>query len=206
MINPGISNSSAKKNAKTDFELTSKKQIEMLSICLMTSGTLTVIYSKINESQRYLFDFLVAVFVASFLVYIAIYAYRGFITSIKINRTIDYISRWNHPDYSTMRATIRNVLKELESNRSKTLVGYLKENSEEEQDIVTILNFLEEVSCLIRDEIIDKDTMEKFYRGIIIRVYKQLSRYIESSRDERDNPKLYEHLEWLSIEWKRNGI
>ncbi|NET11129.1 MAG: DUF4760 domain-containing protein, partial [Symploca sp. SIO2B6] len=121
-----------------------------------------------------------------------------------LDRTIDYISRWNHPDFSSSRATMKKAL--LESNKQNSkLATYLDQHPDQAQDVVSVLNFLEELSFLTHEGDLDKEKLATFYRGIFDMVYSEFFQFIQSRREEKNREKLYEHFEKLHQEWQVNG-
>ncbi|NEQ98134.1 MAG: DUF4760 domain-containing protein [Cyanothece sp. SIO2G6] len=121
-----------------------------------------------------------------------------------LDRTINYIARWNHPDFASSRATMKKVL--LDSNKQNIkLATYLDAHPEEAQAVVSILNFLEELSFLTHEKDLDKDKLASFYRAIFDMVYSDFFQYIQARREEKNRDKLYEHFEKLHQEWQING-
>ncbi|MEB3232245.1 MAG: DUF4760 domain-containing protein [Leptolyngbyaceae bacterium] len=121
-----------------------------------------------------------------------------------LERTINYIARWNHPDFASSRAMMKKVL--VESNKQNIkLATYLEAHPEEAQAVVSILNFLEELSFLTHEKDLDKDKLASFYRAIFDMVYSDFFQYIQARREDKNRDKLYEHFEKLHQEWQING-
>ncbi|MGK7889165.1 MAG: DUF4760 domain-containing protein [Leptolyngbyaceae cyanobacterium] len=121
-----------------------------------------------------------------------------------LERTIHYIARWNHPDFASSRATMKKVL--LEANKQNMrLATYLDAHPEEAQAVVSILNFLEELSFLTHDGDLDKAKLASFYQAIFAMVYSESFQFIQARREETNREKLYEHFEKLHQEWQIHG-
>ena len=199
---------------------TFKGKVRIGIASLVVASGLTFIYSRLDEDQRDVFNFGSAAFGVCITGVSAFHAYRGIMQSSRfqemearvnkkdkiIDRTIDYIGRWNHPDYAHIKATVNEILTSIDDQEHTSVIDYLKDKPLKTQEVTSILNFLEELSFLIYEDIIDKQMAYIFYRGIIIRCYEVLVPHIMDRRNKVNNKKIYEQLEKLYFEWKDTDV
>ena len=199
-----------------EIGFTFKVKIKIGITSLIIAAGLTVIYSHLNEKQREVFNFGAVAFGVCIAGTSTFHAYRSIMHSSrlqerevrvkkeekKLDRAIDYIGRWNHPDYAHIKATITEITKGIENQEHTSISDYLKNEPLKTQEVVSILNFLEELSFLVYEGILDKKMIYVFYRGIIVRCYEVLVPFLIYRRNEMSNKKLYEQFEKLYFEWK----
>lgn len=79
-------------------------------------------------------------------------------------------------------------------------------NAKSLQAVNYVLNYLEFLSVGIRHGDLDKKVLRHTMRGIIVRLYEKMSKYLEFMRGEENGvvarPNQLEHLTWLYNEWK----
>ena len=201
-----------------EFSFTFKVRLKLGLIAIAIATGTAFTYHKLEDKYKDTFNFGATVFGVSIAGVSAIHAYRDFVASRKIqsseilvsreekilDRTIAYISRWNCPEYGHFRATIKEIIGELEANKISNLKDHLEENREKAQDIITILNFLEELAFLIDEGLIHEERARKYFRGIVIQTYTKLSSVIHV-RKQATNERAYEYLCNLYNKWDSNG-
>ncbi|UBF26423.1 DUF4760 domain-containing protein [Kovacikia minuta CCNUW1] len=126
----------------------------------------------------------------------------------KEDRAISLISTWNDSYYSGLRRTalrkIRDLIKTLPLDEQPHAVHeVLKTDNSLEEDIVTILNFLEEVAACVNNDLVDIGLIDDYFGYIIPRVAFVFKSWITGRQDGRNNS-LYSALETLGKEWKDN--
>lgn len=123
----------------------------------------------------------------------------------RVNRTFSYIDRWNDPGYFSMRNTaaeIHDLISHEEPHaRGKRLMDLLSDSSKR-QDITNILNFLEEMSIGVQENLLDEELLKEFYKGIVITYCKTFSFYIAQRRTITGNDNVYRKLTNLSDKWR----
>ncbi|BAY80567.1 hypothetical protein NIES267_00240 [Calothrix parasitica NIES-267] len=126
----------------------------------------------------------------------------------KIDRTFNYIMRWNDLEYARIKKSVAQIHDEITNGfstpleKEDKLKKYLEDNPLKEQDITNILNFLEAMSICIKKEIVNEDLLHEFYRFIVIRYWETFESIVIYRRKKMDNPKIYEGLELLAQKWK----
>ncbi|MDJ0799800.1 MAG: DUF4760 domain-containing protein [Calothrix sp. MO_167.B12] len=125
----------------------------------------------------------------------------------KIDRTLIYIGRWNDLQYAQLKTSVAEVHDEINNGRfnplerEEKLKEYLDTYPKKEQDITNVLNFLEEMSLCIHENIVDEDLLYKFYRFIVIRYWNIFEPFVRIRRQKMDNNKIYNGLEKLYLKW-----
>ncbi|MDJ0617939.1 MAG: DUF4760 domain-containing protein [Calothrix sp. MO_192.B10] len=127
----------------------------------------------------------------------------------KIDRSLTYIMRWNDSYNSLLKQSVKEFYEITKGNlnylqRAEKLTKYLDTYPTKEQDIINILNFLEEMSLCIHENIVDEELLYKFYRFIVIRYWKTLEGYVINRRQDMNNQNIYIGFEQLYIKWTKN--
>lgn len=139
----------------------------------------------------------------------AVYALRGIEISLedkKIDRTLRYIQIWNDPSYFTVRkiaAEIYNDLKNLDPQKRTDYINKLYGDADKKQEIVNVLNFLEEMSMCVYLGLVDETILKEFYRYIVGTYYATFKLFIDLSRSDKNNERLYINLTNLCARWNK---
>lgn len=137
----------------------------------------------------------------------AVYALRGIEINLedkKIDRTLRYIQIWNDPSYFSVRkiaAEIYNDLKNLDAQKSNDYINKLYGDADKKQEIVNVLNFLEEMSMCVPLGLVDETILKEFYRYIVGTYCATFKLFIDISRSEKKNDRLYINLTNLCARW-----
>jgi len=101
---------------------------------------------------------------------------------------------------------MKQVLQEAKKNKIR-LFKYLRDNNKykEEQNIYSVLNFLEKMAFFAIEGDLDKDKLETYYRDIFEDFYKDFHGFMIDRREEKNHKKLYEYFEKLHQTWQVNG-
>ena len=122
-------------------------------------------------------------------------------TSIKDlqKESIRFISQWNSPEL------VKISTKALNYKSIERLKLYYKEldtiELENYQDIITILNFMEEMALYVDNRLVDERILRKYFSQTVLEIYKTFEKYIYTLRAERQNPTLYRQFERLVNTW-----
>lgn len=188
-------------------------------LSILNSLILTIIYAFIGEKYKNNFIFAVTTLAASAIFIIAFYEYKSIKESAEsqelyrkqeadaqvIDRTLSYVRRWNELDLLSFRRVATEVHELINQQpndtQEKFLIDYLESNSNQNQDITNLLNFLEEMSICVEEKIVREDLLLKFYKGIVISYCKTFSVYIEHRREKKQNDKIYRYLTNLCEKW-----
>ena len=113
--------------------------------------------------------------------------------------SIRFISQWNSPELVKVSMNVLNyeTIKKLRRMKEDDEIVKL----ENYQDIITILNFMEEMALYIDNRLVNERILRKYFSQIVFEIYKTLEIYIEILRDERRNPTLYRQFEKLVNIW-----
>jgi len=162
-------------------------------------------YPKYRDSL----NFAVTTFATAAGISSAVYALRGIEIGLedkKIDRTLRYIQVWNDPSYFNARklaAEINNDLKNLDNTfKRNDYINQLYANTEKKQEIVNVLNFLEEMSACIHEGLVYEGYLKEFYRYILRNYCETFKLFIDTSRKDKENPRLYIHLTELCEQWR----
>jgi hypothetical protein len=127
--------------------------------------------------------------------------------SRKRDRTVAMISAWNNSHYTSLRGSVlRPIGAKLAAIndpliRETTALNYLQENPECEEGLITILNFLEEVSLYVNEDLADYEIAKSYFGSIIPRIATTFNSFIEHRRTHNNN--LYDELVFLASTWGR---
>lgn len=124
----------------------------------------------------------------------------------QIDRTIDYIARWNGPHYTTAKRIALECHDLIEgkspSEQEKVLTEYFDEKPSRRQEMADIFNFLEELSLAIKHDLIDPVLCREFFRGIVVNYCKTFDIFIIRRRKKNGNTdRLYRNLTDLAESW-----
>ena len=118
-----------------------------------------------------------------------------------------YIVRWNALQYARLKKSVAEVHDEINNGRfnplemEEKLKEYLDTYPQRIQDITNVLNFLEEISLCIQENIVDEKILYKFYRFIVIRYWNTFEPFVRNRRKKMDNQNIYNGLEKLCLQW-----
>ena len=113
--------------------------------------------------------------------------------------SIRFISQWNSPELvkiSTKALNYKNI-ERLKSSNKELEIAKL----ENYQDIITILNFMEEMALYVDNRLVNERILRKYFSQIVLEIYKAFEKYIYTLREERRNPTLYRQFEKLVNIW-----
>ncbi len=141
------------------------------------------------------------------------------ILSQKIYKALDYISAWNNPEFRDIKVNSLRILNKKKNDSGLTYLTIIKsfysdkdgkvdENkySEMERKIFDVLNFFEELSLAIRNNLIDEMTAREFFDFILRKYWEIFEEWVEEMRNNRGYPDLYIYTEKLARNWKDNPI
>lgn len=196
-----------------EISFTLSVKVRFFLVAFLIALASVLVYDKLDDDQRKVAEFGAAAFGVSLAGVSAIHAYRGIIytqkvaeESKKIERTIDYISRWDDPDIAAKLIRIKQVLSEA-STADVRISKYLKDKNKEQelQDIVGILNLLEKIAFFVYEGDIHKEKLAAYYRDIFYAFYDEFHQFIQDRREEKGQENLYSYFEVLHHEWHANG-
>ena len=125
------------------------------------------------------------------------------VVSSKTDRTLKYIERWNNPDFDkkAVLALFRET-KELGPTEKQKIISDKLENDDElRSELISILNFLEEMSLSIHENLTDERVLRNFFRGIVFDYVETFRCWIKARRERVDNSNLYKQLMDLYERW-----
>ncbi len=130
--------------------------------------------------------------------------------SEKMSRTITYTARWNDPQFFYAKKDFRGIMEDLlqrkeqdpQKDRLVLINELISEEPDREQNLISVLNFLEELAILINRDVVDEEILDEFYHTVVVKCYSNLEPWIRELRSKRgerifgDLIKLYER--WAS--------
>lgn len=115
---------------------------------------------------------------------------------------LDFIHRWNAPEFYYAKKAWREValgMKELKTPMEQR--AYLDEQ-DRLTNVVAVLNFLESLGNAVRLGIADEETARRFFQSILLDAWHRMEPFVKNRRAERQNARLLQDLEWLFNRWK----
>lgn len=129
---------------------------------------------------------------------------RRTFTSKKTDRALAYIAVWTGPSFAHIRKSSRQIRDAIQGQDSEKHAEIIKkklnENHDLEEDMVTIMNFLEEVALSIQSGLVDEAILQEYFKVIIKRYCYVFTLWIEEQRRQRGN-ELYRCLTRLNERW-----
>lgn len=125
-------------------------------------------------------------------------------------RALALISTWNSAHYSTIRSrSLREVgdaiaHKDPAKSAPEVIQELLKNDLDLEEDIVTVMNFLEEVAVSVEMDLADEEILRNYFERIIPRMAYVFGPWIAERRNTK-NKALYTSLTDLANDWDPNN-
>ncbi|NEP02564.1 MAG: DUF4760 domain-containing protein [Symploca sp. SIO2E9] len=176
-----------------------------------------------SETWRDSFTFSAAVLSAAGTVIGAYYAYQSIKQALKISaanakqglltkeekiidRTIHYIHLWNDPQYAALREAMRKICDVIRAEppetQDKFVFDYFESHPHEEQQVITVFNFLTEIAIYIEAGYINEELAWQFYDTIIKEYCEYFAAFISQRRNRGGNNKnKYQVLLDLHKKW-----
>jgi hypothetical protein len=179
-------------------------------IGLVIAASLLVFLFAVLPTRRDLLRFVLAVLATGGGVVGAYYVGRGLrlnAESQKTTRTFEFPTRWGDPTWVQTRASVIDLLKELQNKAEDERLALTEKAIAEkpglEADIRAILNFLEQVALSVNLGLVDVDIIDRLYRTMVVRTYGALAPWVNKERDERDARRIWVEIERLYGEWEQ---
>lgn len=121
----------------------------------------------------------------------------------KVEYATRYIQKWNEPAFFHITARMFND-RNIELLRNLDPESYEKfrmENKEGFDDIVTTLNFIEEMAQAIESNLADEFTLRKYFQQSLVDTFKILEPFVHITRDKKYNLTAYRSTERLVGKW-----
>ncbi|MFW1470961.1 DUF4760 domain-containing protein [Vibrio parahaemolyticus] len=114
-----------------------------------------------------------------------------------------YIQRWNDPSLFHTMARIFNTrnIHFLRSIDEKSYESFRVEHKEGFDDVITILNFMEEVAQAVESGLADEHTLRKYFEHSLTETYSILEHFIWLTREQKFNVSAYRSTERLIGSW-----
>lgn len=180
----------------------------LISLIFAVGFILAFVFGKVD---RDLLRFVVSTTATAAAITSAFYVgenIRRTFTSKKTDRSLQYISVWTSSSFASVRKSVRQVRdaiqEEPDQNRHAEVIKLLlNKNHDLEEDIITIMNFLEEISLSIQTGLVDEVILEDYFKVIVRRFCSVFSLWIAEQRRQRGN-ELYRCLTRLNEKWNPN--
>ncbi|MGK7949681.1 MAG: DUF4760 domain-containing protein [Xenococcaceae cyanobacterium] len=183
----------------------------------LTIGFISFILSSIligiyiaKPKHRDILEFIVTTFASSAGVTGAFYVGQTIklnAESNKIDRTIECINRWNDPNFFDAKKNtdkIYDLVKgKSDSEYAKIVRQELDENLDLRRDIIEILNFLEQLSIYIDEQLVEENLLHEFFVDIVVKYGKTFKLWIVERRNEAGTDRIYEHFTAIYDKWKQ---
>jgi hypothetical protein len=110
--------------------------------------------------------------------------------------------RWNDPSMFHVRDVLRDIMDSPISHDE--LIKFVNEKSRR-TNVIHIFNFLEEVSIAHKHHLVDRETLDAQFHGIVVGTWSKLSPWIGTIRKDRNDQRIWEDLESLYDLWKKTN-
>lgn len=116
----------------------------------------------------------------------------------KKERALSYGARWNDPQLFYVRDVCREIL----DMRGKTEEEIKQYAEEKKTNVVHLLNFLEEISFSVEQNLVDIDLTKDQFKGIVHSLWQLLEPWITQHRAFRGRRDIWDRLEALDKAWR----
>lgn len=189
-------------------------QVLIIFICFQIAAILVYLYSGARGNTREILVFgsiaLAVSVILAILISLAqsinqlMEAIKVGNDNSKLDRTINYIARWNSNEISESRKNVLILMRKLKSVSGSDyhlILDSLDEEADIREDLTLILNFFEEMSIGVELGMLNEDLLRRFYKSIIFDFYIILSPYIETHRQALRNPNIFSSFTYLARKW-----
>jgi hypothetical protein len=168
----------------------------IVGLFLALEGILVIIYNYHNDHDRAAIAFTATVLGGAF----ALYTYLQGIDERRTQSAHHLIERWTKPDMISMRATLMDIM-EGRLDPAKLTRGD-PAMQESRLLIVSVLNFLEEISIAVIKRTANEDRLKDFFSSITEQSFAKLEDWIKHERKIDNEPAYYCEFEKLVARWK----
>ncbi len=105
--------------------------------------------------------------------------------------TMQYVNRWNSPDILESRKLLSHITKEK-----------LISDKESRSAVISILNFLEELSIAINRSIADEELAKEFFQSIFVKMNAMFQSFIYERRNRSNSRDVYINFEGTAKKWE----
>jgi hypothetical protein len=131
----------------------------------------------------------------------------------KYDRALAFIATWNSPYYSGLRGSALRPLGEeikglgASAQRNTAVDKYFVDHPDVEEQVITILNFMEEICLGVKADLVDEDILYAYFGYIVCRLHTVLKAWIETRRTDKMNidprgSQLFIGFTSLASEWE----
>jgi len=116
------------------------------------------------------------------------------------DKSLYYIAKWNSSEHinAELKIILHNYSEEMNSDR---LINGLNENDEYIYHVIFLLNFFEEMSIAIDNNLTDEMMLIKNFGSTFNRIYEKSEKIVYFLRKIRGNDNLYRNLEKMYGKW-----
>lgn len=111
----------------------------------------------------------------------------------KVEKAMMYISDWNNQKLALLTEKINSNFKGLQA---KNIASFINENSSFEDELITVLNFLEQIAISIEYGWADQGILLQHFEVIIVKIFSSFEFWINDQRRTKQE-RLYNSLEKL---------
>jgi hypothetical protein len=190
-------------------ELNLKITFDILVFSIAISAIATILHGLIPKDYRDTLTFAATTFATSAGALGAFYAYKNLSQSTNskmIDRTSLYFHRWNDPQYIPLREASSKIFEQMRQHppeeKDTFLIEYFEAHPEEKQKVITILNFLTEMSLYIEKGYVDEDFLKSYFQLIVEDYCEEFHALINQRRGYRHNKDIYKRLIDINERWK----
>ena len=137
----------------------------------------------------------------------ALYSYLRGIEDRRMQAASKMIERWNAPDRTEARKTMNLISESLldPDSLQRTSKGQPipAEHLSARLNLVSSLNFYEELAIGVFDGTLDEDKAHTFFAPVIEQSYQSLLKWIENERAIDRCPAYYTEFEKLAVRWRK---
>lgn len=176
-----------------------------IGIFLVIELALLYMFSQLDDPHRSVVLFGATIVGAAF----ALYSYLHRIQEHRFAEAGKMMQRWNAPDRIESRTVMADITDgnfDLEKIRRKTPGQVFdKDTHKLRMQILSFLNFYEELAIAIAEKSVDNERCYRFFRSIAEQTWTSLGPWIQSERDVDKNQSYYCEFQNLVMKWRKQG-
>lgn len=113
------------------------------------------------------------------------------------------INKYSSPSYIKLTQLAHDLKIDIKNLDSKQVAAHLNkpENTQFKHALAVTLNFLEHLAICIEHDLADEDLLYDYFKSIVVANYFALKTFIEQTRLERSNNRIFVKFEELAISW-----
>lgn len=115
---------------------------------------------------------------------------------------LEFVHCWLNPSFYHAKKSGREIIMHFRlTPNAEQQMAYLREEAPREANLADVLNLFEALAITLEMGLLEEDICKRFFKTIVAGYWHAVEPYIRKRRAERENPRLYQEMEWLARRW-----